>query len=908
MLSLGALAFATPWVLAAALVLPIIWLLLRVTPPAPKQLHFPAITFLFGLTPREETPAHTPWWLLLLRILLAALVILGLAHPLLNPRAQIIGGGPLVLVLDDGWAAARDWTQKQRSALELTDQAERDNRPMVLLTTAPEPGGDPPLALGPQRPADIRAKLQALTPHPWPADRAAALAAFGQLGLTGTAESVWIADGLDDPAIAPLAERLQRLGSVMVLSPADADLPDLLLPPENTPGTLDFTVKRATSGAAGLSLFRAVAGDGHLLDREPVRFDAGQDRAVVHLKLPIELRNNLARADLEGQDQVGATLLLDERWQRRPVGVVSGSVNNAAQSLLDDDYYIERALGPFAELRRGPIADLLHSPLSLILLPDSGLISDSDRGQLEQFIAKGGVLVRFAGANLAGSADTDTLLPVRLRGSRTLGSALQWTQPVPLAGFEVKSPFAGLAVPNDVTVSRQVLAEPSIDLADRTWARLADGTPLVTAEHRGEGWLVLFHVPATADWSNLPISGVFVEMLRRLVSIGQGVGAGVQQVPLPAQETLDGFAHLGPAPGTAAALQPGEEPVIGPKHPPGFYGTDQTRRAINLTAQIADIAALKTLPQGVVRGQLAVAGETDLRPWLLSLALAIGLLDILIGLALRGLLVTALGRGTAALLALFLIAASSPAWAQDPAGDDPAFALKATLQTHLAYVTTGDRQVDDVSLAGLRGLTLVLNRRTAVEAEEPMAVDVEHDELAFFPLLYWPIVAGQPPLSPDAVARINFYLRNGGTILFDTRDTDSAEIDPRGGEGQRRLQQMARGLDIPQLIPVPPEHVLTKAFYLMQGFPGRFAGGTLWVEAKDSANDEVSSVIVGSNDYAAAWAVDRNGRPMFATSPGGELQREQAFRFGVNLMMYALTGNYKTDQVHVPSILERLGQ
>jgi hypothetical protein len=268
-----------------------------------------------------------------------------------------------------------------------------------------------------------------------------------------------------------------------------------------------------------------------------------------------------------------------------------------------------------------------------------------------------------------------------------------------------------------------------------------------------------------------------------------------------------------------------------------------------------------------------------------------------------------LGRGTAAGIALLLAAAAAaPAQAQDKAADDPAFALKATLHTHLAYIETGDKRIDDVSLAGLRGLTLVLNRRTAVEAEEPMAVDVEHDELAFFPLLYWPIVTGQPPLSAGAIDRINFFLRNGGTILFDTRDTDTAEIDPRGGEGQRRLQELARGLQIPPLIPVPPEHVLTKAFYLMQNFPGRYSGGTLWVEAKDSGNDEVSSVIVGSNDYAAAWAVDRNGRPMFATSPGGELQREQAFRFGVNLVMYALTGNYKTDQVHVPSILERLGQ
>jgi len=908
MLSLGALAFATPWVLLAGLLLPIIWLLLRVTPPAPKQLRFPAISFLFGLKPREETPAHTPWWLLLLRVALAALIILGLAHPLLNPRAAIIGGGPLILVLDDGWAAARDWNKKRASAIELTDQAERDNRPMVLLTTAPEPGNEPPVALGPQRPAEIRTKIQALQPHPWPSDRAAALAAFEPLQLTGSAETVWISDGLEDAAIAPLAERLQRLGSVTVLTPAAADLPYLLLPPENTPGTLDFTVKRPAADEAGLTIFRAFAADGHLIDREPVRFDAGQGSAVVHLKLPVELRNTLARADLEGQDQTGAAVLLDERWARRPVGVVASSAHSTAESLLDDNYYLERALGPYAELRLGPIADLLHTPLSLIMLPDSVLTSDSDRGLIEQFIQKGGVLVRFAGPNLA-AADNDKLLPVRLRGSRTLGSALQWTTPEPLAGFEPKSPFAGLTVPNDVTVSRQVLAEPSIELADRTWARLADGTPLVTAEHRGEGWLVLFHVPATADWSNLPISGVFVEMLRRLVSIGQGVGAGVQQVAMPAQETLDGFARLAAAPGTAAALQPGEDAVVGPKHPPGFYGTEQLRRSLNLTSGIQDIAALKTLPQGVTRAELALAGEKDLRPWLLTIALVIGLVDLVIALALRGLLGVPLGRGTAAGIALLLAAAAAaPAQAQDKAADDPAFALKATLHTHLAYIETGDKRIDDVSLAGLRGLTLVLNRRTAVEAEEPMAVDVEHDELAFFPLLYWPIVTGQPPLSAGAIDRINFFLRNGGTILFDTRDTDTAEIDPRGGEGQRRLQELARGLQIPPLIPVPPEHVLTKAFYLMQNFPGRYSGGTLWVEAKDSGNDEVSSVIVGSNDYAAAWAVDRNGRPMFATSPGGELQREQAFRFGVNLVMYALTGNYKTDQVHVPSILERLGQ
>jgi hypothetical protein len=103
--------------------------------------------------------------------------------------------------------------------------------------------------------------------------------------------------------------------------------------------------------------------------------------------------------------------------------------------------------------------------------------------------------------------------------------------------------------------------------------------------------------------------------------------------------------------------------------------------------------------------------------------------------------------------------------------------------------------------------------------------------------------------------------------------------------------------------------VLTRSFYLLRNFPGRWDGGTLWVEPPDEhVNDGVSTLIVGSNDWAAAWAVDAEANPIYPVEPGGEAQREMAFRFGINLVMYALTGNYKADQLHVGTILQRLGQ
>jgi hypothetical protein len=197
-----------------------------------------------------------------------------------------------------------------------------------------------------------------------------------------------------------------------------------------------------------------------------------------------------------------------------------------------------------------------------------------------------------------------------------------------------------------------------------------------------------------------------------------------------------------------------------------------------------------------------------------------------------------------------------------------------------------------------------------VEVGEPVPVDPARDDLALFPLLYWAVPADHRELPAEALQRVQRYLESGGMILFDTRD--AAALLPGqegGGPGERRLAALLGGLDLPPVARVPPDHVLGRSFYLLQDFPGRFAGQPLWVDqAPQALNDGVSSLVIGGNDWAAAWAEDDRGRTLFPVVPGGELQREMARRFGVNLVMYALTGNYKTDQVHVPALLERLGQ
>jgi len=906
-MSLGLLSFVSPWLLLGLAALPALWWLLRLTPPSPRRQRFPAISLLFELRPREETPYRTPLWLILLRLLLAVLVIVGFAEPLINAGGGIQGLRALAIVVDDDWAAAPGWADRQARMEEAVNEADRANIPVLLLPTAPPADGGPVAAIGLMTAAEARQKIRALEPMPWAADRAGALAAIDHAplpkGLAGDMAVLWVTDGLasaDHDAAPRLAERLKELGRLSVVADSPGGLPLLLRPPEVGPAGLVLKVERAAAGQPQQAVVRALDDAGRLLSRETVSFAVDETTAKHELKLPTELRNRIASLSLEGAGSAGSVLLIDDRWRQRPVGIVSGAADENGQPLLSETFYVDRALAPYAELRHGDIDTLLQRELSVLVMTDIGAVPETEAAKLKTWIDKGGVLLRFAGPKLAENADN--LLPVHLRGGeRQLGGAMSWSEPARLAPFPAESPFAGLSIPNDVLIQRQVLAEPELDLGKKTWARLTDGTPLVTADKQGSGWIVLVHTTANASWSNLALSGLFVEMLQRLTALGQGVYGGQSKDPLPPLQSLDGYGRMIQPPPTALPLLPTDiaANAVGPHHPPGYYGKASQRRALNLGSALPPLASLGAMPAGVTLNPVAGAETLDLEPWFLGGALLLLLIDLVIALTLRGLL-SGWRRPAVAGLALLMLL---PAMARAQTDDPEKFALDAAGTTRLAYVITGNEENDSISKAGLYGLTLIVAQRTAADLGAPMGLDIEKDELAFFPLLYWRVPPDAAPLSDNAVQRLTYYLKHGGMILFDTAD----QLGLNGGN--QGLARMLRDMDVPPLIPAPPDHVLTKAFYLLRDFPGRYDGGVLWVEQGEGRiNDGVSGVIIGSNDWAGAWAVDDNGQPLYATVPGGDRQREFAYRFGINLVMYALTGNYKSDQVHVPAILERLGQ
>lgn len=889
---MSGLGFLAPSLLWGLLALPVLWWLLRVVPPPPRRQAFPPLALLADLVGKKRTSHRTPWWLLLLRLVIAALAIVGLAHPVLNPPAEGDGDGPILLAIDDGWAAARSWDAVRSQADIRIKRAERSNRPVLLLATAPSEDGSPPAARLLTATA-AGAAVAALAPKPWPSDRRAAVGALAAIRVERFSEIVWLADGLEDGGSGELARALAALGPATLHRPDPPALARLLRLAPAQGGDLTLDVRRAVGGFAETVPVKALDGQGRVLGRVEARFEPSATKVETRFDLPLESLNRVQTLALEDEAGAGATLLLDEGGRRRPVGLAVANRSEALQPLTGELYYVERALAPFAEIRAGEAQALLERPLTLMVLGDSQPLPETALGAVERWIAEGGVLVRFAGPRLAEQTGEPPLVPVRLRGGgRSFGGTLSWTEPARIAPFAPESPFAGLTVPDDVRVTTQVLAEPGPDLARQSWARLADGTPLVTARRLGKGWLVLVHVGANTGWSNLPISGLFVDLLRRVMALGTGL-AETQPAALVPQTVLDGFGRLVPPGSAAAPLKTAELLVLplGPKHPPGYYGPADSRRARNLAPLVGTPKAIEALPDSIQRRPLAEAdraAEIDLKPALLVAALLLLMIDLLLSMRLRGLLA-----------ALFLLVALAPVGA----AEDEAFARMAGLEPRLAYILTGDANKDTASRLGLEGLTRMLARRTTVELAAPIGLWPESDPFLFFPLVYWPAGTAMPTPSPAVRVKVGRYLAQGGLILFDSGDATALTE----GESATRLGALARALDLPALRPIPGDHVLGRSYYLLDSFPGRHAGGPLWIEAGERAGtDGVTTIVAGRNDWVAAWAQDARGRPLFATEPGGEMQREMAFRFGINLVMMALTGNYKSDQVHLPIILERL--
>ena len=905
-MTLGPFLFLAPWALIGLIALPIIWWLLRATPPMPKEADLPSLRLLDGVEPREETPAQTPWWVLLLRLSAAALAMIGLAQPIYAPGADTRSAdeGALLLIIDDGWQSAPRFNELVDAARAQLDTVDRDT-PLHLMTTAPRSLPiDPALRSSRQ---EMNQRLAGLQPQAWRVDHSDALARLEASGLQ-PGRILWATSGLETGDTQAFADALVALAPLSIYAAPPRSAFAITGLTADAKGAL-ATLARASTDTEAAIYVSALSRDGTAIATAQANFGEGSLTGGARFEIPPAALTRAERFRITGAQGASTLWLWDSAARRQRVSLVSDG--ETAQPLLSDVHYVRRALAPFSVINEGTLGDVLSAEPDAIVLTDIGQIPPDEAAALTEWVEAGGALIRFAGPRLAAQGDKLTPVPLR-RASRALGGALAWDEPQSLAPYAQSSPFFGLPVPEDATIRQQVLASPVPDIDRKTWARLEDGSPLVTAAPLGAGTLILYHTTAGPDWSDLPYSGVFVEMLRRSIAAGKGQRIDTEDGLYAPSLILDGYGLLEAPSDIAAPLKATDFLETSPSqtHPAGLYQGPAGARALNVAADYTPIP-VTTWPAGAT---LLGDAETQSFPFaglLLGLALILIAIDLFVALGTAGRL-PRLGRQVATALIMIgltglVIPYEAIAQTDDTLSEEERI-LEAAFELHFGYVITGNAETDKRSSEGLETLSLILAQRTSITPEMPHGLDLETAPLELYPLIYFAVPENAAPLSNTAISRLNTYIRTGGALLIDTRNGSSLGVD----SDFSGLQALLEGLDAPALAPVPKDHVLTRSFYLLDEFQGRYANRRLWIEAStvtpgERRGDGVSGLFVGDADWASAWAGDERGRALYGVD-GGILAREYALRFGINLVMHVLTGNYKEDQVHLPILLERLGE
>lgn len=928
-LNMGMVTFLNPWALMGLLALPLLWWIVRVTPPPERRYTFPPIRVFAESFPGAPPPKGAPPWLVMIRLLCAILAVLGLAQPVLNATPAPISHHPLLIIIDNGWSAAPNWDHSVKEVTDLLKKAETQMRPVQVASTARSAQHYHLDISTSGSVSNARELVKEIKPHPWESD----LSALVDLLTTNTenlqsvqekTETIWMTDGLEKKHQDTVLTLLKKRGPVTVIPPLPKALPPvILLPLKRAETGIQVTVRRP-SGSPQMPLtllIRAINQNENIQVAHPVTIEHNAEEASTVLPLDADDIPLISRVEVVSSSGrplgAGAIQLTDDRWRHFPVGIVRQPGNNHLP-LLAGTWYVERALSGVVPTHVGPLEHLLTRRLSTLILTGGSIPSDITPA-LSLWVERGGILIRFANDELSQRGDA-TLLPVVLRrGKRTLGGGLNWQPPLPIGGFRDNSPLSGLPTPPDVTISAQILAEPGPQTDHRTWAWLQDGTPLVTAARTRKGWTVLVHTSANTEWSTLPLSGLFPALLTRLshLAVSRTNNSLSSTELLFPWKVLDGEGRLTSPGANVKPLSASQvandtsKPMTQPHHPPGWYGTLGARHALSVARTTMRPRFTESYgPDVTVQTASSITRHVDLAPTFLVAAVIALLVDGVMMLLISGALsdlshiwrktAVSSGRAPPSLngMGLILIGTLLTTFPQHTAKAAPPPFLDDALDSRLAWVATGDQAVDTITESGLRRLTGDLALRTAVEFATPRQVDPKHDPLEFYPLVYWPIAHHPPTISRETRKKIALYLDRGGLIIFDGRHPDNVAT----------LQTFLRSLDLPPLQRLPQNHVLTRSFYLLPGLLGRFStNGAVWI-AHSPHSENVSPIIAGSVDWVGAWATDAQGHPLLPMIPPGEAQREMTVRSGINMVMYALTGTYKADQVHIPAILERLTQ
>ena len=892
------IGFSNYYALLGLALTPVIWIIVKSLPPVPKSFNFSSFFLLEKIDHDNSKNKKTPLWLVLFRTFLFILIVFFFSKPFLKNENSITGEKyeKYIIVADIGWSIAKDWDKFKEIVLAIGKEAEKNKKKIVFFHSK----------LVSYKEARIfntsdylNNYLENISPLPVQLKSSSLNKLIKKDNFFKNSQVFFISSKFDFINFADQFKSINNLknrnNNYHFINPVETIL--IIKSIKITQDKIKCEIFRLGKNKFKQDFFLKIETvNKEVIYRNAHTIKKNKNIEIINLSFPIEIINQIESIRLVGQNHAGAKYYFDDFSKKKNIAILTNNEFYNQSPLLSPIYYIKKSLHPKHTIKIEKIENIINQDYSTIIIPGKIKIPNELNDRLNKWLLEGGTLIRFAEEGMVGKYSS--FLPYQETYSRIryIDSQLTINNKLIISAFEKDSIFYGIEIPRDINFNKQLIFEVNSEQVN-ILAKLNDNTPLVSMKKFGDGEIILFHIGANNDWSNLPISSLFSDILNRVLLFSKN-SKSYNLNNLNLNKEIDGFGNL-ITPKRIVSIDNFEKlktlkPSI--ENPPGKYENNQISIFLNLATNITDYTTEKN--NSIVDTSYSFETSRDLSPTILKIILSMFILDILITIMIKNnvsyLRIFARKKGLLVFIIFFLACIKI----------DNVIAN----QTYLAYIKINNNQINKVSAIGLENIRNLLETRTSINAKGVIGLDIKSDNIFSYPFIYWPLTRNLLDIKKPEIIKIKNYLNNGGIIVFDVIEFSRDTFNLKEKKFQN-IRNFLYDIGADELSLIPEDHTLTKSFYLLSKFPGKWDNKILFIENSNlEYKDGVSSIILGFNDWAKAWAIDKNNIPLFPVVPGGERQRELSYRFGINIAMYALTGNYKSDQIHLKSILKRLNK
>lgn len=896
------ISFVYPYSLILLIFLPFLIRFLITSPLLPKLKKFPSIIFLANYKSIDQKSAKLNYPIIILRLLIILFLIFAFSNPIFSSGNTKKSSD--LIIIDNGWTSGTIWNVRKQKIIELLSAKEIKNQEFFLLTTT-ELANEKLSNYNSKNFAEAINFVKSIKPLSWSPNYKNVKRSVEDR-IDSFDKVYWFTEKTINTEKSNLLNFLKNYNLTIVASSENEIPPVLKVFPENDTTykiEIHHYKKKFTKGT--INCFDE---EQRLIFRQKFeqKIVENEDTFTTkfELKLPYQIKDKIFYFQLDDINSVSTKFFLNRLRQKKVIGIVNDKKNEV--DFQRGSYYTRKGVEKNNVIIEEGLSKLLTKSVSSIFIDDSNS-TNNIKEQTLSWIKSGGIMIKYGGPNLLSTfADNpNNIFLNKLSLSKietTLDSKLSLKKNLKIKEeTDEEEFFFGIKIPNEIVVKKYIQLDISYLTNDvEVLLRLENGAPIISSSKVGSGRIIFFHIPVNNLWSNFPLSYSFIEIIQRIINLSKGIDEKKERIFQP-YLSLDAIGNFLPASAQVLSVnnfKPSNSIVLNYNQPPGIYKDYDGFIAVNFGNNFSNSYKFKNLGSNLNFEELITDKSISLRPILLTLAILFFLIDTLITLYLRGLIRFdyLLRIFPKVFMIIFITLISKTIIAKDISKDKIS-------ETKIGYILTNNSLIDENSRNGLMQISKFVSKKTASILNKPEGINLQNQELFYYPLIYWPLINTNIKLSSEESKKINSFLKDGGLLLVDCKlNFSTFDLD----NCLAKFKDLVKISELSKFSKLGKNHGIAKSFYLIENFPGVENNEVFFSKVDSQFNDNAASVVLSNNNWSNAWAKDSNENFIFPLLDNSENQRITSIRFGINLVIYALTGNYKADQIHVPEILKRL--